>query len=249
MPMWSRVKWWTLNLQRTYNDCTWVHLLSFTEVAYGWNFVFWSKHFSWQASSYKFYQLESTYITIAMHVSEVKTKLLSEHLLKVAGISAHVCLETFSVNLEKGAEAGHHLLEAWSSIGCNLIICWVSAQIGQPRTWSLYDRLRSFNKVKVRSDKIAVMNFWLQCLNTSPLWRSDLASGINVKIRCLMCLLELIWHLLNENCRLRRWFVQGSRNLHNVLETAEFDALLQTCKRPSLLGIWIDFDAKVEASI
>lgn len=47
-----------------------------------------------------------------MHVSEVKTKLLSEHLLQMAGISAHVGLEIFSVNLEKGVEAGHHLLEA-----------------------------------------------------------------------------------------------------------------------------------------
>lgn len=67
-----------------------------------------------------------------MYVSEVKIKLLSGHLLMMAGISAHVCFELFSLNSEKGAEAGHHLLEACSSIGCN----WVSAQIGQPRTWS-----------------------------------------------------------------------------------------------------------------
>ena len=127
MPMWSRVWWWTLNLQWTYNDCTWEHLLSFTEVAYGWTFVFWSTHFS-----YKFYQLESTSITIAMYVSEVITKLLCGHLLMMAGTSAHVCFQIFSLNSEKGAEAGHHLLEARSSIGCN----WVSAQIGQPRTWS-----------------------------------------------------------------------------------------------------------------
>jgi hypothetical protein len=47
-----------------------------------------------------------------MYVSEVKIKLLSGHLLMMAGISAHVCFELFSLNSEKGAEAGHHLLEA-----------------------------------------------------------------------------------------------------------------------------------------